>query len=396
MRVMLAPFPHQLFQLGILAVGQHDLGHDVKIAGRLSRQTLAFEPKRAAARRVCRHRKLDRSIQRRDPHLGAEHGLVKRDREFEPEVLLLDLEQRMRRDRDRDQHVARRAAMRRRHALALETDLLAVLNAGRNLELDLPVGGQFEPSRAAMRGFVQRDGCARGDVLPADRRADVLGLELGTCAGSPAPAEDAGENVLEAREPGTTRPARATSARAANAFRAPGEALEVAIARAERVSTRARPPAESLEALEARLAVRADLAAVELLALVGIADDLVRTVELGEFIGRLRILAGIRVQLLRQLAIRLLDVFRARRLGHPQHLIGVTHPVAPIDSPGPGGPTRSASMWGQCGPCATDRGGDGYDRFKSRRLRTVPLPLWMRQAAPFSPEFSPPRIKLPR
>src|SRR5204862_687020 len=133
----------------------------------------------------------------------------------------------------------------------------------------------------------------------------------------------------------------------------PGEGLEIALASGERA--RARPAAEALEALEAWLAFGVDLAAVEGLALVLVADDLVRALELGEFIGRLRILGvGIRVQLLGELAEGLLDVCRARRLGHPQDLIGVTHPVAP-KIPRARRPDSSRSMWGECGRCATER-----------------------------------------
>ena len=69
-----------------------------------------------------------------------------------------------------------------------------------------------------------------------------------------------------------------------------------------------------------------DLATIELLALVRVADDLMRAVKLGELVGRLRVLlVGIGVQLLRKLAISLLDVVLARAFRHPQHLIGVAH-----------------------------------------------------------------------
>ena len=53
-----------------------------------------------------RDRKLDRAVERRHAHLAAEHRLVERDRQIEPQVVAVALEQRMRRDRDRDQRVA--------------------------------------------------------------------------------------------------------------------------------------------------------------------------------------------------------------------------------------------------------------------------------------------------
>ena len=84
---------------------------------------------------------------------------------------------------------------------------------------------------------------------------------------------------------------------------------------AARIETTARLRAETFEALETRLAFRVDLAAVECLALVGIADDLVGGVELGKTRGRLRImLVGVRMQFLRKPAIGALDVALARTL----------------------------------------------------------------------------------
>ena len=51
-----------------------------------------------------------------------------------------------------------------------------------------------------------------------------------------------------------------------------------------------------------------------------------KAVELGELRCRFRVfLVRIRVQLLRKLAISLLDVFLACAFRHPQHLVGVAH-----------------------------------------------------------------------
>ena len=189
---------------------------------------------------------------------------------------------------------------------------------------------------------------------------------------------------------------------AAESVRPPGEALEIALAPAER--TCARPAAEAFEALEARLALGVDLAAVERLALVVVADDLVGAVELGELVGRLRVLlVGVRVQLLGELAIGLLDVFRARRLGHPQHLIGVAHPCYSEMIPRAGPSARLSSH--QCGgsvavvqrgeayiPESPAEGRLSYDRFSGRSLRTVHWPWWARQASPCSQDSAPSRM----
>src|SRR5204863_1443342 len=176
--------------------------------------------------------------------------------------------------------------------------------------------------RAAVRGLVQRDGRGGGDVLAAQRRADVLRLEGSAGAATAAHAEHLAQDILKALSARTAR-TTAAPARAADALRSPGEALEIAFAAAAERSS-ARASAKAFKALEARLAFGIDLAAIELLALVRVADDLISAVQLGKFRGRLRVfLVRIRVQLLRKLAISLLDVFLAGAFRHPQHLIGV-------------------------------------------------------------------------
>src|SRR5438270_924581 len=75
--------------------------------------------------------------------------------------------------------------------------------------------------------------------------------------------------------------------------------------------------AEPLKSLESRLAFGIDLTAVEGLALVGIADDLVGSVEFGETARRPRIiLIGVRVQLFGKLPVRAFDLRGARSLGY--------------------------------------------------------------------------------
>ena len=113
--------------------------------------------------------------------------------------------------------------------------------------------------------------------------------------------------------------------------------------------TAARLRTEAFETLEARLALRIDLAAVERLALVVVADDLVGGIELGKARCRLRIvLVGVGVQFLREPPIGAFDVRLVRTLGNPQHVVGVAHRVqTPVKSPEP--PDTSDStllMWG--------------------------------------------------
>jgi hypothetical protein len=78
--------------------------------------------------------------------------------------------------------------------------------------------------------------------------------------------------------------------------------------------------------LEAVLAFRIDLAAIELAALVLVAHDLIGGVQLGEFILRLRVLlVAVGVMLLGEAAKRLLDLRLAGGAAHAQDLVGIAH-----------------------------------------------------------------------
>ena len=75
--------------------------------------------------------------------------------------------------------------------------------------------------------------------------------------------------------------------------------------------------AEPFETLEARLALRVDLARVELLALLLVSDDLIGRVCLGEAHGGLGvILVGIGMQFLRKLPVGAFDRACVRRSRH--------------------------------------------------------------------------------
>src|SRR4029453_17095194 len=95
---------------------------------------------------------------------------------------------------------------------------------------------------------------------------------------------------------------------AAETIRTKAETFEMcASTRVEAASALLR--AEAFEALETRLAFRIDLAAIECLALVGIANDFVCSIELGEVRGRFGVvLVGIRMQFFRKSAKGALDV----------------------------------------------------------------------------------------
>ena len=110
---------------------------------------------------------------------------------------------------------------------------------------------------------------------------------------------------------------------------APGEGAALAEAEMERlvaaVARIAAGAAEALETGEARLAFGVDLAAVELAALVLVADDLVGGIDLGKALLGLRVLVLVWVPGLGELAERLLDLGLAGRASHSQDRVRVTH-----------------------------------------------------------------------
>src|SRR5579864_4686144 len=282
-RLVALPFLHQLVELGVALFRQHDAdGGEQIAAARFRREALALETKRASARGPRRHRDLDRLVERRHPHLGAERRLVERDRQVEPHVGAVEREDRMRRDRDGDQQVT--GAGLPGHALTFEPDMLAVHNADRNLDVDVLAVGQVQPLGRAVGRVHQRH---RHFGLHVGADAEILRLEIGAATAGGA-AEGFAQNILEAAEPAAA-PAPAAGFSAAPApggagepFRTEAESLEIGVAAEAGARVGAAAAAKTLEAVEARLALGIDLAAIERLALVLVFEEFVGGVELGK------------------------------------------------------------------------------------------------------------------
>ena len=134
-------------------------------------------------------------------------------------------------------------------------------------------------------------------------------------------AEGFPENVFEPASAGAAATARGTG----KAFRTEAESLEFRLGReAARAASAAAP--KSLVAVETRLTLGVDLAAVEGFALIFLAENFVRGIELGKARGGLRVvLVGVRVQLLRLAPEGALDLGLTRLAIDAQHLIGVAH-----------------------------------------------------------------------
>src|SRR5258705_5461332 len=165
------------------------------------------------------------------------------------------------RDIDGNQQIAR-AMARRRLALPLQPDLLTGRYSGGNLDIEFLAGRQSDAFLDALHRFFQRH--RHGDAeIEIERYSAGIELEGRASAGPRATrrgtAEHAVEDVLE------------TAAGAGPAG-------------AECVGLETAPPARVAagKTLEARLALGVDFAAVELLAPVLVADDLVGRIDLGK------------------------------------------------------------------------------------------------------------------
>lgn len=93
-------------------------------------QPFALEPEGPAAGCVFRDRQFDGITERRHPDLAAQHGLIQRDRQVNPQVTAIDFEERVRRNVDGDQEITG-GVTGRGVALPLEPDLLTGGDPGR-------------------------------------------------------------------------------------------------------------------------------------------------------------------------------------------------------------------------------------------------------------------------
>ena len=219
-------------------------------------------------------------------------------------------------------------------ALPLQADGLAVLDPGRNGDFKRAAGRQRDPALAAVDGLAQahRDWAAtsspRGGgraawAPPPPRRAAPNNSLKRSLASKPPPdpARCGTHNARSHRPAAAACPAR------------PGAS------------------AEALETLEAWLAFGVDLAAIELAALLLVAENLIGGAHLGEFFLRLGVLALIGMKFLGELAIGLFDFAPGRPISPRLELYKDHASWSPVQRP-PGMRRRrnvSPATWG-CGP----------------------------------------------
>src|SRR5688500_13009644 len=115
-----APAFDEAGKLGIVGHVDHQ-GHELVAAmAVLGGEALALEPQHLARARPPGNAQHRRAVDRRHPHLGAEHRLVERYRQIEPDIFALAAEEAVRPDGDGDDRVA--VAARSRLALAGKPD----------------------------------------------------------------------------------------------------------------------------------------------------------------------------------------------------------------------------------------------------------------------------------
>src|SRR5262245_13081632 len=94
---LVAPLAHERLEFGIAVLRQRDAHSGEEIAlPALVLEALALETEGAAAAGAGWNGQFDRARQRRNAHLAAEHRLVERDRQLQPQIGAVAREQRMR------------------------------------------------------------------------------------------------------------------------------------------------------------------------------------------------------------------------------------------------------------------------------------------------------------
>ncbi len=165
-------------------------------------------------------------------------------------------------------------------------------------------------------------------ILPCTAcRTEILVFDVcaETARGASTAAKHPTQKIFKASAGAAARPTKAVGPET--------EAFEVGTTARTVSATRLRT--EPFEALETWLAFSIDLAAIECLALVAVADNFICSVEFGEARRCLRIvLVGVRMQFFSESPIGALDIGLACTLGNPQDFVGVAHRIqTPVKSP---------------------------------------------------------------
>ena len=197
-----------------------------------------------------------------------------------------------------------------------------------NSDVDVFAVRQVQALRRPIGGIRQRH---RHFGLHVGADAEIFRLEVRSGTAARAAAESVLQDVLEAaKSAAATGSGAAAPGGAGETLRTEVEVFEIGIGSETGAGARPWPAATEAaagKALEARLALGVDLAAIERLALVFVGKQLIGGIQLGKTRRRFRIvLVGVGMQFFGELAIGAFDVARARLPIDAQDLIGITHP----------------------------------------------------------------------
>src|SRR4051794_3695750 len=314
------------------------------------RRTLAAQALERAVLGAGRHAQALGAVQRRDLDLGAGERLGDGDRDLDLEVVALGLEdRRLAHVRDHVE-VARRPAAQAGLALAGQPDARALLDAGRDVHpiaLHLAQAALAAAGRAGLLDHRAGAAAARARTrdgehalalrLDAAAVADRADLRRGSRPGAGAAARRARrvgrdghrhlgalDRLLERQRDGRLQILAALGDRL-GARGAPAAGVEDARQDVrERAEVRGAARRAARAAPAERIGAGEHAAAVVLLALLGIAQDVVGLGDLLEAVLGSGVLVRVRVILARELAVRLLDVVLRRLLVDAEGLVVVS------------------------------------------------------------------------
>src|SRR5690242_5342286 len=192
--VLFGPVFEEFREVGIIARADHDLQRDVLVAGYFFALPLAMnassaQPQPRAGGGAFRDRHRYGPGDGRHRHARAEQGFGKAGRQFQMNVVALAAKEGMRRDMHLDQRIARRAAAKAWTAFALEAQDLALLDSGRDREVEPFVRRQGQALLAAGR---------RRDEVDGQRVVTIGAGHRKPLAASPAPRTTARASPLPA------------------------------------------------------------------------------------------------------------------------------------------------------------------------------------------------------
>src|ERR1700676_2401765 len=143
-----SPSAEKLGQFGFLAGWYGDVQFDVLVT---VADSATSQTQLGAITGIRRDGQFYIALDGWDRNGRSERRLFQRDRQSDDDIVTGTAEKRMRRDRDVDQRVARWATARPGTALALESNDMAILDAGWNFHIECAAVGQQHAARGAVR-----------------------------------------------------------------------------------------------------------------------------------------------------------------------------------------------------------------------------------------------------